>query len=193
MATKKKVATKGAGKVNASVKKSPAVKKAVQPVASKASPQKTSVKPAPKNGKKPAAVKPVSAKKVQAPVPKKAAKNLPAKSAPKVDALKETIKKIEPVKVMPKKSETKPVEPVSEPVTPAPAKPSAKKEAAPAKAAKVAMPDIKTKSVRKYDPDFTKSVLDSPVNPLNSNSQRYSDSDLIEFRELINKKLDAAK
>jgi hypothetical protein len=74
----------------------------------------------------------------------------------------------------------------------APAK-AVKKEVAPPKAAKLVMPDIKTKTSRKYEPDFTKSVLDTPVHEPSGPSQRYSDSDLTEFRELINKKLDAAK
>ncbi len=47
----------------------------------------------------------------------------------------------------------------------------------------------------KYDPDFTRSVLDSnylPVEPTNS-ANRYNDSDLVEFRELINRKLESSK
>ncbi|MEJ7737850.1 MAG: TraR/DksA C4-type zinc finger protein [Chitinophagaceae bacterium] len=55
------------------------------------------------------------------------------------------------------------------------------------------MPEIKTKSVRKYEPDFTKSVLDPHLHDHSGPSQRYSDADLSEFRDLINKKLDAAK
>jgi RNA polymerase-binding transcription factor DksA len=92
-----------------------------------------------------------------------------------------------------KKPESKPVEAITEPVVEtAPAK-AVKKEVAPPKAAKLVMPDIKTKTSRKYEPDFTKSVLDTPVHEPSGPSQRYSDSDLTEFRELINKKLDAAK
>jgi len=55
------------------------------------------------------------------------------------------------------------------------------------------MPDIKTKSVKKYEPDFTKSVLDTPAQQQTVPTMRYSDAELVEFRELINKKLDAAK
>ena len=58
---------------------------------------------------------------------------------------------------------------------------------------KVVIPDFKTKTVRKYEPEFTKSVLDSPIHDHSGPSQRYSDVDLGEFRELINKKLEAAK
>ncbi|MBE7174369.1 MAG: TraR/DksA family transcriptional regulator [Williamsia sp.] len=67
------------------------------------------------------------------------------------------------------------------------------KPAAVAKEATPVIPDIKTKTARKYEPDFTKSVLDSPMQEQSGPSQRYSDTDLNEFRELINKKLEAAK
>lgn len=43
-----------------------------------------------------------------------------------------------------------------------------------------------------YQPEFTKSVLDQPDAPTGP-VYRYSDADLQEFRELINKKLEAAK
>jgi len=47
----------------------------------------------------------------------------------------------------------------------------------------------------KYDPEFTKSVLDSSNQAPEASkpSQRYSDADLTEFRELINRKLETAK
>ena len=49
-----------------------------------------------------------------------------------------------------------------------------------------------TKSV-KYEPDFTKSVLDSRPQEQSGPTMRYSDAELQEFRELIQKKLDSAK
>jgi RNA polymerase-binding transcription factor DksA len=55
------------------------------------------------------------------------------------------------------------------------------------------MPEIKTKTVRKYQPDFTKSVLDQPTEQISGPTMRYSDAELLEFREIITKKLDAAK
>jgi RNA polymerase-binding transcription factor DksA len=56
------------------------------------------------------------------------------------------------------------------------------------------MPEIKTKTVRKYEPEFTKSVLDTPQHEQNNGPiMRYNDTELAEFRELITKKLDAAK
>ena len=58
----------------------------------------------------------------------------------------------------------------------------------------VAMPKINTKSARKYEPEFTRSVLDQKeVVAQSGPSMRYSDAELAEFRELINSKLDAAK
>jgi hypothetical protein len=47
--------------------------------------------------------------------------------------------------------------------------------------------------VRKYQPDFTKSVLDKAQRDPGAPSQRYSDGELQEFRELIQRKLEAAK
>jgi RNA polymerase-binding transcription factor DksA len=72
-------------------------------------------------------------------------------------------------------------------------KPVTKKE--PPKPTKVIIPKTTTRSTVKYEPDFTKSILDAnrveaaPTGP----TQRYSDSDLAEFKEIIMRKLDAAK
>jgi RNA polymerase-binding transcription factor DksA len=71
------------------------------------------------------------------------------------------------------------------------AKPVIKKE--PPKPAKVTIPKTTTKSAVKYEPEFTKSVLDTPMFDQTGPTMRYSDADLTEFREIINKKLDAAK
>jgi len=179
--------------------KKPAPKKAAKPAAKSASHKAKPApkKPAPKKAAPKKTSKPVVAKK---PVPKPAAK--PA--AP--------VKKSEPVKPAPKvvvvaKPEPKPVAPVVE-EAPKPvkklandpsslvsikpvAKPVIKKE--PPKAGKIVIPKTTTKSAVKYEPDFTKSVLDTPMYELNGPSMRYSDADLTEFREIINKKLDAAK
>jgi RNA polymerase-binding transcription factor DksA len=78
--------------------------------------------------------------------------------------------------------------------SPVTAKPEPKKPVvAPVKAIKVVIPDIKTKTVRKYEPEFTKSVLDIHQQEQTGPTMRYSDSELTEFRELITKKLDSAK
>jgi RNA polymerase-binding transcription factor DksA len=63
----------------------------------------------------------------------------------------------------------------------------------PVKAVKVVIPEIKTKTVRKYEPEFTKSVLDIHQQDQTGPTMRYSDTELSEFRELITKKLDSAK
>jgi RNA polymerase-binding transcription factor DksA len=55
------------------------------------------------------------------------------------------------------------------------------------------MPKINATTSRKYEPDFTKSILDQPSPIINGPSMRYSDAELQEFRELIAKKLEAAK
>jgi RNA polymerase-binding transcription factor DksA len=58
---------------------------------------------------------------------------------------------------------------------------------------KFVMPEMKTKTIKKYEPEFTKSVLDQPDAIPTGPTLRYSDSELQEFRELIQKKLDQAK
>ncbi|MFN6321269.1 MAG: TraR/DksA family transcriptional regulator [Bacteroidota bacterium] len=56
------------------------------------------------------------------------------------------------------------------------------------------MPKITTKTARKYEPEFTKSVLDAKMQMEQTGpTQRYSDVDLAEFRELVQHKLNAAK
>jgi RNA polymerase-binding transcription factor DksA len=78
--------------------------------------------------------------------------------------------------------------------SPVTVKPEAKKPVLPTvKATKVVMPEIKTKTVRKYEPEFTKSVLDLHHQEHTGPTMRYSDTELSEFRELITKKLEAAK
>jgi len=57
----------------------------------------------------------------------------------------------------------------------------------------VVLPKITTTKSRKYEPDFTKSVLDQAPQENNGPTQRYSDQELNEFRELIQRKLETAK
>jgi RNA polymerase-binding transcription factor DksA len=162
-------------------KKKPAPKKptpkkttkpvAKKPVAKKAAPKKAAPKPAPK--------KPVAVKKPAAPLP--AAKKPVEKPAPKaVEAAKP---------VAPKKAGA--FDPKSLVSIKPTAKPVIKKE--PPKPSKVVIPKTTTKSAVKYEPEFTKSVLDSPMYEHTGPTMRYSDGDLTEFRDIINKKLDAAK
>ncbi len=159
----------------------PAPKKAVKP-AVKPAPAKAPVHPA-----RPA-TKPVTAKKS---VPPPSAKSVIKPKSESVPAKKPEVKKPEPVAAVPAKPYVPP-KPSFKPVTNTPP-PVPKKQAATEKPAKMVMPEIKTKTVRKYQPDFTKSVLDQPSEQISGPTMRYSDVELLEFREIITKKLDAAK
>jgi RNA polymerase-binding transcription factor DksA len=149
-------------------------------------PAKKTVSPSPV-AKKPAVV--------GAPLKKPVSAALPAKPTPIVHA-PIAAKPAQAVATKPGKAEDK--KPVfkqqvknTSPVT---VKPETKKPAVvPVKAVKVVIPDIKTKTVRKYEPEFTKSVLDTHQQEQTGPTMRYSDSELTEFRELITKKLDSAK
>ena len=182
MATKKKQAPKKAAK--------PAPKK---PAAKKPAAKKTVKKSAPKPAKKAAkpAPKP-AAKKAVKPAPKKAAPAKPApKPAPKPAAVAKAPAKPEPApKPVVKKPGT--VDPKSLVSIKPKVTPVTKKE--PPKPTKVVIPKTTTKSSVKYEPEFTKSVLDASMIAYQSGpTMRYSDADLTEFREIIQKKLDAAK
>jgi RNA polymerase-binding transcription factor DksA len=138
-----------------------------KPVKKKTMPMKTT---ATKKAAKPAAPK-VSVKKpvktnAQKPVPKPVVAAAPAKKTGTVDTASL-------VSIKPK------------------AKPVVKKE--PPKPTKVVIPKTTTRSSVKYEPEFTKSVLDTVQPEPSGPTQRYSDSDLAEFKEIILKKLDAAK
>ena len=198
-------------------KVAPAKKAPAKPAAKKAAPaKKAPAKPAPKKAApakkaapKPAPKKAVPAKKVVAkPAPKKPAPAPAKKPAPKPAPAKV-------VKVVPKPvaKPAAPVKPAPKPVAPAPAKPVAppakpkvevkappappvkpvKKTPEPIKDVKV--PKINTKSSVPYRPGYTQ--LEKRVAELTANNGdplvKYSDSDLNEFRDLISKKLDAAK
>lgn len=57
----------------------------------------------------------------------------------------------------------------------------------------VVIPKTSTDKKVNYEPDFMKSVLDTPATAPAGPTMRYSDAELQEFRDLISKKLDAAK
>ena len=163
-------------------KKAPAQAKPV-PV-KKAAPVKPAAKAPVKPASKAAPVKAAPAKPVaKAPV-KPVAKAAPAKPMPpaKLPAKPAPVVKAEPAPPKPPAIPLLEVKPVvkPKPVKKVPPKP-------------VAMPKINATSSRKYEPEFTKSVLDQPSPIMNGPSLRYSDSELQEFRELISKKLEAAK
>jgi RNA polymerase-binding transcription factor DksA len=201
MTNKKKTAAKSArpsgGKAAKPAPKAAAKKTAVKKTVKKATPKpaakKAAAKPAPKKPvAKPAPSKPAPKAVAAKPAPKAvAAKPAPApapapKPAPKPEPVVEKVapaKPLKPGQIDPKSLVS--IKPKVQPVI--------KKE--PPKPTKVVIPKTTTTSSVKYEPEFTKSVLDAssaiPVN--NGPTMRYSDSDLSEFREIIQKKLDAAK
>ena len=203
MATKKKAAKPA--KKTASVKKIAPAKKTASKAAHSSGGAKAKKAPAAKSIAKPVAKKvaPAAAAKKSAPIPAKKPTSIPnniSKPAAKAPAVAKT--PLAGAKVQPIQTPAKPISttPIGKPAIavppPAPVvtpKPEAKKPAPPAKPVKVVIPEIKTKTVRKYEPEFTKSVLDTPQEEQTGPTMRYSDAELGEFRELINRKLDAAK
>jgi RNA polymerase-binding transcription factor DksA len=202
---KKQVSLKKAGKVAVKVApKSPAksakpvpgkTAKLVSPVAKKATVQiKHASKntPAKKVAVKEAAKKPVQQVK-KAPITEKAQPTVKAVAAKKQVAVeKEPVAKPAPAPKAAPVSSKPIIVPPKPAINPKPA-PAVKSE--PVKAGKpTPIPKTSTDKKVTYEPEFTKSVLDAPEQvPSNGPIMRYSDSDLAEFRELINRKLDAAK
>ncbi len=169
----------------------PVLKKATAPVKKAVKAELKKIVPAKKAGPvkaiaKPEVKKSLPAKKTSVPqnVNSKGAVKAPVKAgkpAPQIMAKKEEVKKVA-VKPAPAK------ETLAKPVTDI----KAKDIKVPAPKA-IAIPKISTKTVRKYQPDFTKSVLDKSAAEPQGPSLRYSDSELGEFKELIQRKLEAAK
>lgn len=179
----------------------PAPKPAAKPVASKPAP--APAKPAPVPVKK-AEVKPVVKTEAKAAVKAPASKTV-SKPAAKEENKPEVKKAVTPKEnksVPAKKEETKVAQVKKEEPkaaaeekkptpAPPPPPPAPKKVQAPPKP--VVIPDMKTKTVKKYEPEFVKSVLDTPETTQTGPTMRYSDAELQEFRDLIQKKLDQAK
>jgi RNA polymerase-binding transcription factor DksA len=170
--------------------------------------KKPAAKPAPKKAAKPVSKpvakkaalktkeKPVSKKPAGKPAPKKAesvkkpvAKVVAKAAPPKPEIKPAAAAPVAPVKPVVKKNGA--MDPKSLVSIKPTAKPVVKKE--PPKPTKMVIPKTTIKSAVKYEPEFTKSVLDSPMYENNGPTMRYSDNDLVEFREIITKKLDAAK
>ena len=148
-----------------------------KPVAKKTTPKKT-VKPA---VKKVAPKKPVKKPVAKKTTPKKPVKPVAKKIVPKKPIIKPAVKKVV----------SKPV--VKEPVAVKKSTPKNPKDIKIAPAKAVVIPKINTKTSKKYQPDFTKSVLDYKKNDPGAPTSRYSDSELHEFKELILRKMEAAK
>jgi RNA polymerase-binding transcription factor DksA len=191
MATNKK-ATKPAAKKAAPAAKgkaAPAKKAPVKPVAVKKTvPAKksTPAKPAPKPvAKKPAPVKAAPAKAAPKPAPKPAPAVSAKPIAPK-PAAKPAPKPEPVVQEKPKPKGLKEIKQEIKKIEQKKAREEARKEP-------VIIPKVSAKTSVKYQPDFTKSILDSAPVQETGPLVRYSDTELNEFRDIINKKLDAAK
>jgi RNA polymerase-binding transcription factor DksA len=168
---KKAPAKKAAAKKQVSGKVKAKISSKITKPVKKSTPVKKASKPVVKKvvAKKPVLKKPlVSLKKVNAPVDKK---NMAvAKRTPKKEENKKASIKVKETKTLPKAKDIK--------VPPPPP---------------VVLPKISTTKARKYEPEFTKSVLDQVAPENNGPTQRYSDAELNEFRELIQRKLETAK
>ncbi|OIR06944.1 RNA polymerase-binding transcription factor DksA [mine drainage metagenome] len=182
--------------------KKPAPKKAVKPAkkAAKQAPKKATPAKKAAQGKKVVAKKTAPAKKA---VPAKkvvAKKVVPVKKAAKakpVPAKKAVAKHVTPKKAAPVKHAPAPaVKVISKPkvevkkVTPLPTKPL-KKQPEPLKEVKVPKTSVKTSVA--YKPQYT--PLEKRTDNQRSNEPivRYSDAELTDFRDLINRKMEAAK
>lgn len=170
-----------------SVKKAPVAKSIAKPVPKKVAPAASAKKSIPVPTKKPTAVSNISK-----PAAKTHTTATPVSKAPAAGAKPQSVQTTAKPAASPIASGKIAVSaPPAQPI--APPKPEAKKPAPPAKPVKVVIPEMKTKTVRKYEPEFTKSVLDTLQEVQTGPTMRYSDAELGEFRELINRKLDAAK
>lgn len=187
MATKKQTTKKAAKAAKPAKKvaaKKPVAKKAAKPAAKKAAPKKAA--PAKK------LVKKVAPKKVTKQA-KPVSKTVSVAKKPSLP-----VKKSAPVKT---KVEKVAVQPVKKPAVAAPThhevkpaiKPLVKTVPINEPPKKIVIPKTSTTKAVKYDPDFTKSVLDSPQQEQTGPTMRYSDAELTEFKELILRKLETAK
>jgi RNA polymerase-binding transcription factor DksA len=188
VAKKAAPAPKKATPVKKAAAKAPAKKVVAKPIAKKAAPAPKKAAPVKKAVVKAPAkkvvAKPVAKKAAPAPKKEKAPKSVAAK-VKKEKVVKPVILKKAPVKAKPIiKVEEKQVS-VKNPVKAPIAKPEIKKP--------IALPKIASKESRKYEPDFTKSVLDKKATVHSEEIVKYSDADLAEFKELIQRKLGSAK
>ncbi|MBA2250961.1 MAG: TraR/DksA C4-type zinc finger protein [Chitinophagaceae bacterium] len=176
------------------VSKNAAAKKTViKPAAKKASPSKKQAKPILKSAPVKKAVAPVAKKSVHSPgttaqknlkTPdkkiKQVAKTLPAVKKPAATPPQKTLEVKKSIqKTVAAKINSKPL-PKAKVIKIQPAKP-------------LVLPKFATTKSRRYEPEFTKSVLDQAPYVSNGPTMRYSDGELKEFRELIQRKLETAK
>jgi RNA polymerase-binding transcription factor DksA len=222
-AAKKVTAKPAAKKVAKVVAKPVAKKAASKPVAKKAvvkpAPKKVAKVVAKPVAKK-AASKPVAKKAVVKPAPKKAAAKVVAKPVAKKEPVKVAPKVVEKKVAAKVEKPVKPVKPVkpAKPAKAAPTKTVIANNSIPKKSdvfktttfgvanlkndtgkviAHRKTADLKRKNndfgeVKKSEIEYTRSILDM-VPDVSKTSYRYSDDDLQEFREIIERKLDTAK
>ena len=183
--------TKAAAPAKSATK--PSVKSAPAKPAAKAQAPKATVKKSPsappQKSATPTAAPQKSAKPTAA--PQKSAKPAAAarKSAPSKDKARTQVKKPPAPSQEVRFAETSKVTASPAEIRKALRAKESKKETKP-----VAMPKINSKSARKYEPEFTRSLLDTKEEVIETTpTQRYSDMELAEFRELIQNKLSAAK
>lgn len=206
MATKKPAPKKAAPAKAKKAPAKPAPKKvASKPAPKKAAPAKKAAKPAPKKvapKAKPVAKKAAPVKKAAAkPAPKKVVpvkKAAPVKAAPPAKVVAKPVpKKAAPAPApVPVKPAPKPVQPpvLKKPEVKAPPAPPVKPVRKPLEPIKdIKVPKTSVKTSVPYHPGYTplekRADTAKNTNPL----VRYSDADLNEFKELINRKLEAAK
>ena len=202
---KKPVAKKPATKASPKkVAKKATVKKPASKLSKELKSTKTLKKQAPVKKPAKAGVKKAVPKKLA--TSKKSAVSKPVVSAKKTAPKKETsskksapVKKAAAAKPIKQKSSAKAAKPTANThdhkaelkKAIAKVKSKSKEEKTPKKA--FVMPKTNTEKARKYEPEFTKSVLDQSPAENNGPSMRYSDNELTEFRELITRKLETAK
>jgi len=181
-ASAKVVATKKATSKTTATKKAakPVMKKTEKPISKKSTPHKVELKTSKKLTKKTPA--PIKETKAKAPTEKKATtaqKAVPVKNtAPAIEEKKhEQPELINHQELLKKAVKAKKVE----------EKKKAEKEKP------FVMPTTHTDKVRKYNPSFTKSILDQPEEKPAGPTLRYSDAELKEFKDLITRKLESAK
>ncbi len=190
----KNVVAKGSTSKNVAVKKSVPTKKELKPIV-KNSPDKNTAKTGatkavPKNlatSKKTTEKKPVAAAKKATSTPAAKKTETPIVETPVVKqpykAKTESKVAAEAQSILDHKAQLKKAIAVKK----------AKKQAGKKAEKPFVMPKVTTEKARKYEPEFTKSVLDAADIEYSGPTMRYNDGDLVEFRELITKKLDTAK
>jgi RNA polymerase-binding transcription factor DksA len=163
------------------------VKKSATPAVKKPAPKSAAPVKMPAKSSKPVANTPNKKAPEKASPVKKTAAVEPKKAAPKPEKVAEPVKK--PSVAAPSQSEVKPA------IKPLEKTPKQEQKAEVPKPSKLVIPKTTATASVKYQPDFMKSVLDTPVHNGEPSvpTMRYSDAELTEFRDLINKKLDTAK